>query len=128
MCAIRTIGTRKASAERLLKAAEEIATRRGLTVASQPRLDQASVAMNASIAKMLDRAVEKSGAPPHRMPSGAGHDAMVLADKMPVGMLFLRCEGGISHHPAENVREDDVACALEAGLEFLNEMELAHRD
>jgi allantoate deiminase len=43
-------------------------------------------------------------------------------------MLFLRCEGGISHHPAENVREDDVAAALEAGLKFLDELELAHRE
>ena len=62
------------------------------------------------------------------MSSGAGHDAMILAAKMPVGMLFLRCEGGISHHPAENVREDDVAAALDAGLKFLNELELARRD
>ena len=72
---------------------------------------------------MLDRALEQSGAPAHRMSSGAGHDAMVLAAKMPAGMLFLRCEGGISHHPAENVREDDVAAALDAGLKFLNELE-----
>ena len=120
--------TRKASVDKLLKAAEDVASQRGLKMAWQPRLDQASVAMNAAIAAMLDRALEKTGAPPHRMPSGAGHDAMVLAEKMPAGMLFLRCEGGISHHPAENVRDADVACALEAGLEFLNEMELAHRD
>jgi allantoate deiminase len=53
---------------------------------------------------------------------------MVLAGKMPAGMLFLRCEGGISHHPADNVREDDVAAALDAGLKFLDELELAHRD
>ena len=90
----------------------------------EPRLDQPSVAMDTSIAAMLDRAVEQAGAPPHRMSSGAGHDAMVLAAKMPAGMLFLRCEGGISHHPAENVREDDVAAALEAGLKFLDELAL----
>jgi allantoate deiminase len=77
--------------------------------------------------RMLDRALEQAGAPAHRMSSGAGHDAMVLAEKMPVGMMFVRCEGGISHHPAENVREDDVAAALDAGLTFLNELELAHR-
>ena len=47
--------------------------------------------------------------------------------KMPAGMLFLRCEGGISHHPAENVREDDVAAALDAGLTFLTDLGLAHR-
>jgi allantoate deiminase len=77
---------------------------------------------------MLDRALERSGAPPHRMSSGAGHDAMIVASKMPAGMVFLRCEGGISHHPAENIREDDVAAALDAGLEFLTQLELARRD
>jgi allantoate deiminase len=119
---------RKAAAERLSKAAEEIATRRGVNVTWEARLDQPSVGMDPAIAAMLDRALEQSGAPAHRMPSGAGHDAMVLASKMPTGMLFLRCEGGLSHHPAENVREDDVAAALEAGLKFLDEVELAQRD
>jgi allantoate deiminase len=119
---------RKASIERLSRAAEEIATRRGLTMAYEPRLDQASVAMDPSIAAMLDRAVERAGSPAHRMSSGAGHDAMILAARMPVGMLFLRCAGGISHHPAESVREDDVASALEAGLMFLDELAQAHHD
>ena len=55
------------------------------------------------------------------MTSGAGRDAMIVAGRMPAGMMFLRCEKGISHHPAESVREDDVAAALEAGLKFLEE-------
>ena len=118
---------RKTAVERLSRAADEIATRRGLKLTCEPRLDQPSVAMDPAIAAMLDRALEQSGAPAHRMSSGAGHDAMVLATKMPAGMLFLRCEGGISHHPAENVREDDVAAALEAGLRFLDELDVAHR-
>ncbi len=121
-------GMRKAAAERLSKAAEEIAMSRGLKITWEPRLDQPSVAMDPTIAAMLDRALEQSGAPAHRMSSGAGHDAMVLASKMRAGMLFLRCEGGLSHHPAENVREDDVAAALGAGLKFLGELELAQRD
>src|SRR5688572_15243951 len=116
---------RKVAAERLSKAADEIATRRGLTMTCEPHLDQPSVAMNPAIAAMLDRALEKAGSAAHRISSGAGHDAMVLAEKMPVGMLFLRCEGGISHHPGENVRDDDVAAALDAGLTFLNELEVA---
>ena len=119
---------RKAAAERLSKSAEEIATRRGVQMTWEPRLDQPSVAMDPAIAAMLDRALAHSGAPAHRMSSGAGHDAMVIASKMPAGMLFLRCEGGLSHHPAENVREDDVASALVAGLKFLDEVELAQRD
>jgi allantoate deiminase len=118
---------REAALERLSKAASEITTRRGLTFTWEPRLDQPSVAMDPAVAAMLDRAVEESGVPSHRMPSGAGHDAMVLAAKMPVGMLFLRCEGGVSHNPSENVREADVAAALDAGLKFLNELERARR-
>ena len=51
---------------------------------------------------------------------------MVLAAKMPAGMVFIRCEGGISHHPAENVRDGDVAAALDAGVAFLNELERSH--
>jgi allantoate deiminase len=119
---------REAAVERLSKAAMEIATHRGLTMTWEPRLDQPSVAMDLGMTAMLDRSLQQSGAQAHRMPSGAGHDAMILAEKMPVGMVFLRCEGGISHHPAENVREDDVAAALDAGLKFLQELELARRD
>jgi allantoate deiminase len=115
-------GMRKAAAERLTRSAEEIAATRGLRMTCEPRLDQPSVSMDPSIAAMLDRAVERTGGRLHRMPSGAGHDAMVLGARMPVGMLFLRCEGGVSHHPAENVREDDVAAALDAGLMFLDEL------
>ncbi|WP_127783723.1 allantoate amidohydrolase [Rhodococcus sp. X156] len=46
--------------------------------------------------------------------SRAGHDAMVLAATTDVAMLFLRCHDGISHHPAEDVREDDVAHGIDA--------------
>jgi allantoate deiminase len=119
---------RLGAVERLSKAAQAIATRRGLAVKWEPHLDQPSVAMDPAFAAMLDRALQQSGVQAHRMPSGAGHDAMVVASKMPAGMLFLRCEGGISHHPAENVREDDVAAALDAGLKFLDELEHARRD
>jgi allantoate deiminase len=113
---------RKAAIERLSTAAQEVAGGRGLQATWEPRLDQGSVPMDPTMASMLDRAAEQAGFPAHRMTSGAGHDAMVVASRMPVGMMFLRCEKGISHHPGENVREDDVAAALEAGLRFLAEV------
>jgi allantoate deiminase len=116
---------RKGAADRLLTAAADFATRRGMKMTWEARLDQPAVAMDNGIAAMLDRALEQTGVPAHRMSSGAGHDAMVLAATMPAGMLFLRCEGGISHNPAENVREDDVAAALAAGCKFLDALELA---
>jgi allantoate deiminase len=118
---------REAAVERLSKSAAEIAGRRGLKMSWESHLDQASVAMDPGLTALLDRAVARS-APAHRMPSGAGHDAMILAAKMPAAMLFLRCEGGISHHPSENVNEADVAAALDAGVAFLSELERSRRD
>jgi allantoate deiminase len=53
------------------------------------------------------------------MPSGAGHDAMVMATRVPAAMLFLRSPGGISHHPAESVLVEDVEASLHVGREFL---------
>ena len=56
--------------------------------------------------------------PVHHMASGAGHDAMIMAARMPAAMLFLRSPAGISHHPDETVLEDDVAAALGVGAQF----------
>jgi allantoate deiminase len=119
---------REAAAHRLMRAAEEIAQRRGVEMTWETRFDQPSVAMDSRLAGMLDRAVERTGFPAHRMSSGAGHDAMIVASRMPVGMLFLRCAKGISHHQAESVREGDVAAALDAGVMFIDELARAHRD
>ncbi len=60
------------------------------------------------------------------MASGAGHDAMIVARRMPAAMLFLRSPGGISHHPDESVLAEDVGAALEAGMRFLEELERRH--
>lgn len=48
------------------------------------------------------------------LPSGAGHDAIAIAERWPSAMLFVRCYKGISHHPAESVACSDVAQALRA--------------
>jgi allantoate deiminase len=46
--------------------------------------------------------------------SRAGHDGMAVSAVTPVAMLFLRCKGGVSHHPDESVTQADVAAALDA--------------
>ena len=55
-----------------------------------------------------------------RLPSGAGHDAVAMSAIAPVAMLFVRCAGGISHHPAEAVAADDVAVAIDVLSGFLS--------
>ncbi len=108
---------------RLLRCAKQIAADRCLTVSWEQRLDQAAVAMDSTLVQMLERAVASTGRPVHRMSSGAGHDAMIVARRMPAAMLFLRSPGGISHHPDETVMAADVDAALEVGMQFLEEVE-----
>ena len=107
---------------RLQSAADDIAARRGLTVEWSVRFDHAAVAMDPALVARLTRAVERAGVTPHVMSSGAGHDAMILAPHMPAAMLFIRTPGGLSHHPDEAVMEGDVAVALAAGANFLEEL------
>jgi len=113
---------RREAVRKLIDRARQIADTRGLTVQWKPRLDQAAVAMDADLANLLS---PKHG-PHHKMTSGAGHDAMIVARRMPTAMLFLRSPGGISHHPDETVRVEDVAAALEAGIGFLERLDARH--
>jgi allantoate deiminase len=113
------------SLARILEQAGEIATRRFLNVSWEQRLDQPAVPMDPSMTLLLDHAVAQAGHPVHRMTSGAGHDAMIVARRMPVAMLFVRSPGGISHHPDEAVLAGDVAAALETGMCFLANLEKA---
>jgi allantoate deiminase len=111
---------------RLLRSADQIAAGRCLKVSSEQRLDQPALRMDAALTEILEHAVAAAGRPVHRMASGAGHDAMIVARRMPAAMLFLRSPGGISHHPAENVIAGDVAAALDVGMRFLEELERRH--
>ena len=113
---------RTRAVESLIRHADEIAKRRGLTVSQKLLLSQQAVAMDSFLAGEIEQAIRKTGSEPHRMVSGAGHDAMILAEKIPAGMIFLRTPGGISHDPAESVRVDDVTKAIECGLHLLDQL------
>jgi N-carbamoyl-L-amino-acid hydrolase len=52
-----------------------------------------------------------------RMPSGAGHDAQILATIMPAGMLFVPSIGGISHHWSENTVDGDIVTGAQVFVE-----------
>jgi allantoate deiminase len=108
--------------EHLLDAARAVAGRRGLAVSHTQHLDQAAVPMERQLTGALARAVSATGQAVHRMTSGAGHDAMIVARRIPAAMLFLRSPGGISHHPNEQVLVDDVAAALEVGVQLLTHL------
>jgi allantoate deiminase len=113
---------RKRATEILVQQAHEIAERRGLSLRRSEFLNQKAVDMDPFLVQQIEEAVRKTGCQPHRMVSGAGHDAMILAEKIPAAMIFLRSPGGISHDPAESVLPEDVEKALECGLYFLDQL------
>jgi allantoate deiminase len=115
----RADDVRERAVDTLTRAAEEIAARRGLSATQRTMLSQASVPMDEGLVAQIEEAIEKSDCKPHRMVSGAGHDAMILAEKVAAAMIFLRTPGGISHNPEETVLTEDVAKALEMGSHLL---------
>lgn len=106
----------------LIGRAREIAERRGLLLRKNRLMSQPAVAMDPFLTDQIERAIRSTNSPPHRMASGAGHDAMILAEKVPAAMVFLRSPGGISHDPAESVNPQDVECALECGMHLLEQL------
>lgn len=98
----------------LLAQAQTIAARRGLSFSAEEFYRIAATPCDARLQDLLGQAVESVQGRSLSLPSGAGHDTIALAECWPVGMLFVRCKGGISHHPAESVMAADVALAIEA--------------
>ena len=113
---------RTRAVETLIRQAQGIAARRGLSVRENTLLSQRAVAMNPFLVGEIEQAIVKTGCKLHRMVSGAGHDAMILAEKVPSAMIFLRTPGGISHDPAESVLQDDVEKAIACGLHLLDQL------
>jgi allantoate deiminase len=106
----------------LIRQAEGIAARRGLSVQERTLLSQRAVAMDSFLNGEIEQAILKTGCKPHRMVSGAGHDAMIMVERVPAAMIFLRTPGGISHDPAESVACKDVEKAIECGLHLLDQL------
>jgi allantoate deiminase len=110
---------RNAVVEELVARAHAIADRRGIGIELTRQMNEPAVSMDERLTAYLSDAIEAAGFPSKSMPSGAGHDAMVMSTRVPAAMLFLRSPGGVSHHPAETVREEDVEASLHVGRNFL---------
>ncbi len=104
-----------------------IAAKRGLSATVTLMQALAESPCDPSLMDLLEQALRDLSLPLRRLPSGAGHDAMVMADLCPVAMLFVRCEGGISHNPAEAVTEADCVLAAQAMLLFIDKLERRER-
>ena len=102
---------------RLLTQAQAIALRRGVSFSASEYYRIAATPCDKRLQQALGAAVETVQGCTLALPSGAGHDAIAMAERWPVGMLFVRNHRGISHHPAESVKTDDVALGVQAYLQ-----------
>jgi allantoate deiminase len=114
--------TRNTAVDYLIHEAEQIAKSRGLTVRTILLLDQPAVSMDPFLVSQIAKAIQTTGCEPFSMVSGAGHDAMIMAAKIPSAMIFLRTPLGISHDPEESVEVSDVAKAIQCGVHLLDQL------
>jgi allantoate deiminase len=98
---------------------EGIAQRRGIALTIAPLWDARTAPCSLEMQQQIAAAIGAEGHRVHHLPSGAGHDGMAIIDIAPIGMLFVRCAGGISHNPAEAVTVDDVAAGIRTFARFI---------
>ena len=115
----QTDSARRSAGAQLQRLAREIADARHLKVSAQLVQQTPSVGCSRKLAGLLERASKLHQPQTIRLPSGAGHDAAILARITPAAMLFIRCKGGISHHPDASASRQDVRVALAVLNDFL---------
>ena len=104
----------------ILERSKEIATRRSVEVSVELLGENASIPCAPRLVSLMSKAIEAQGTPAIQLASGAGHDLVPMSALTDVGMLFIRCKGGISHNPAESVAAEDVAVAIDVLSRFLD--------
>jgi allantoate deiminase len=97
-----------------------IAARRNIDAVWRTGQKVDAMACDDALNGALAAAVEQAGHPGIELFSGAGHDAAAISRIMPATMLFVRCEGGISHNPAERITEEDAAAAIDVLVRFVD--------
>ncbi|GAC1691284.1 MAG: allantoate amidohydrolase [Ktedonobacteraceae bacterium] len=103
----------------LKERAQQIGLARHVSSDWQLLQEHPSVPCSTRITRLLAQSIEELRYPSLAIPSGAGHDAVTVSTLTDVGMLFVRCRGGISHNPAESVTTQDVAIAIAVIERFL---------
>ncbi|MEW5881761.1 MAG: allantoate amidohydrolase [Pseudomonadota bacterium] len=112
--------TRDAAVDDVVRELNAIARRRGVSLELAQTMRVPCAPCSARLMDLLEQCIARAGAVPLRLPSGAGHDAMILQRVTDVCMLFVRCgDGGISHNPRETMTVEDADLAARVFLDFL---------
>ena len=100
-----------------------ICQRRGVSVTLDETMRASAAPSDPAWQARWERAVAATGLPVHRLPSGAGHDAMKLHEVMPQAMLFVRgLNAGISHNPLESSTNEDIELSVRAFAHLLEQL------
>jgi allantoate deiminase len=110
---------RELACHQLEELAREICVERDVSLDWQLLQEHQTVPCAPRLSRLLAQAIEQMGYPLLSLPSGAGHDAVTLSNLTNIAMLFVRCRGGISHHPSESVTAEDVEVAIKVLERFL---------
>jgi allantoate deiminase len=110
---------RRAACAVLKQKIAKIAKKRRLQFTWEQVQETGTVKCDQSLTRLMREAVRRNERELLELPSGAGHDAAAMSALCPVTMMFVRCKGGISHHPDESVNQSDVAKAIDATADFL---------
>ena len=115
------LDAQRATAVADIKAAiARIAAQRNVAAQVTLTHDAAATPCDARLMQLLSDGIKSIGLRVRHLPSGAGHDAMAFRGRLPVAMLFVRCKGGISHHPAEHASAADIDVAARVLLTFID--------
>ena len=114
---------RRQAVSSIENAMKQIVDRRGLRLALETTFDADRCRCAPWLMDQLGSAIEAEALTVRHLPSGAGHDGMAMIALTDIAMLFLRCEGGISHNPLEAVTHDDVATGLRVMRRFIERFE-----
>lgn len=110
---------RRAACDELRKLADEAGKKRGVSVNWEVVHEAQSAPCSRELSSRLAKVAKPHVREVIELPSGAGHDAAVMAGTTPMAMLFVRCKGGVSHHPDESVAVNDISIAIAVVNDFL---------
>lgn len=107
---------------RLARFVGELAEQEGVTITSRVLARFEPVIFDERVISLIETTAETRGRSVRRLPSGAGHDAQMLARVCPTGMIFVPSVGGISHNPAEYTAPTELLAGTEVLLDVLIEL------
>jgi allantoate deiminase len=102
---------RLAMVQDIVTECQAAAQRRNVSFTIEPFMESPATPMDKDLIARLEEAVRSLGIEPLHLSSGAGHDAVAMANLCPSAMLFVRCKDGISHNPAESITTEDADVA-----------------